>query len=143
MVKSIVVDASLSLSWILSEADGKGVMRLVDEQVKGEIMTIAPDIWLYECLNGLKSALLRKRIGEITSRQYIAKVMDLAPDFVNIEPMVNEIFEVATRYNLSVYDASYVALAAIRHCDFYTGDVKLYNKIGGKIKFVKKVADYI
>lgn len=143
MVKTIVVDASLSLSWILSEAvDPDKVNRIVDDQVRGELITTAPDIWFYECLNGLKSAFLRERIDEKTSRNYISKVIDLAPDLTDVTELVNEVFEIAIRYDLSVYDASYVALAAEKHCDFYTGDIKLYAKMGKKLKFVKLISDY-
>lgn len=47
----------------------------------------------------------------------------------------------AESYNISIYDATFIALAQEFNCDFITADEKLGNKVKN-LKFVKLLKNY-
>lgn len=143
MSKTIVVDSSVSLRFILKEQlDIASIERLFNDCGTRKVTTIAPTLWLYEMLNGLKMAVVRSRIGKITAKKKIPDILETAPELFEITPFVEDTFSLALHYQLSVYDAAYVTLAKQKRCKFYTGDTKLYEKVKGRLKFVKPISDY-
>ena len=143
MPKIIVVDASLTLSWVLKENNYEGqIKEVLDDITTGKIITVAPTIWLYETINGLKSAILSSRIKPKLQSQYLLKILELSPQLRDFTHLVFDSFQIATKFNLSVYDSSYIALAKVEKCDFFTGDEKLYTKVFKNLDFVKHVSEY-
>lgn len=138
-----VIDASVYLRWILKEKeDISAINRLVKDLSSGNITAIAPTLWLYEILNGLKMAVVRKRIGKIIAKRKIPDILETAPDLFEFAPLAENTFLIATKYQLSVYDASYIALAQNRGCIFLTGDQNLYEKVKKKLKFILPISEY-
>lgn len=138
-----VIDASVYLRWILKEKeDTPAINRLVEDLSSGNITAIAPTLWLYEMLNGLKMAVVRKRIAKIIAKRKIPDILETAPDLFEFLPLVENAFLIATKYQLSVYDASYIALAQDKECIFFTGDINLYEKVKKKLKFVLPISEY-
>jgi predicted nucleic acid-binding protein len=43
----------------------------------------------------------------------------------------------------TVYDATYLALAELRRCEFWTADERLLNRVKGTLSFVKWLGDYM
>lgn len=143
MAKIIVFDASLTLAWVLKEKNYPNkVKQILDDMVGAKITPIAPTIWLYETINGLHSAILSSRINPKLSGSYLSTVLEVSPQLIDLEQIVYETFQIATDLRISVYDASYIALAKSQKCDFITGDEKLFRKISGKIGFVKTISQY-
>jgi predicted nucleic acid-binding protein len=85
-----------------------------------------PVLWFYEVGNGLLMAHRRKRIRFDQVEGFLARLQALPIDAVQQLPM--EIFElsvIAQKYNLTNYDAAYLALAARLHLPLATTDVDL------------------
>ena len=57
-----VLDSSVALKWVLSEADSTKAIRLRDEYAAGIHELLAPDLFPSEIANGLASAERQKRI---------------------------------------------------------------------------------
>lgn len=143
MSKTIVIDASVSLRFILKEQlDISSIEQLFEDLGARKVTTIAPNLWLYEMLNGLKMAVTRNRVGKVTAAKKISDILEITPELFEITPFVKETFSLALHYQLSVYDAAYAALAKQKHCKFYTGDTNLYEKVKERLKFVKPISDY-
>jgi len=111
-IDRLVVDASVVLSWLLpDEKLTKKANKLYKRYVDGEVRLIAPDLLWYEVLNGVKSAVTSKRIGKKRGKEAVEKFSGLGLEFENQVGSFDRIFETALKHGLSVYDASYVALA--------------------------------
>lgn len=143
MNNAIVIDASVSMGWILKEKeDIPAIKELVDDLSLGNVIAIAPTIWLYEILNGLRMAVVRHRLDKITAKKKIPDILQTAPGLFEFPPLAENAFQISAKYGLSVYDASYLALAQYKRYNFYTGDQNLYEKVKNKLKFVKSISYY-
>lgn len=109
---TIVIDASVTLAWLLGETDSAEAC-IRQSQRDG---ASAPAIWLYETLNGLAVATRRKRITVHNRATLVALVAQLdvdldAPhglsDFTVVEAL-------ASAHGLTAYDAAYLLLAKRR-----------------------------
>ena len=52
-------------------------------------------------------------------------------------------WEIAREFQLpTVYDATYLALAELRQCEFWTADEKLFKRVRDKLSFVQWLGNY-
>lgn len=139
--KICVIDASIVLAWLLPEEKHEHqVNNLLLLHSKKTINLIVPSLCTYEVLNGIKSAILRKRITIAKTPEILEKYQML--EIEEIKPAMMKLFELSYQNNISVYDAAYVELAQRKNCNFYTADKKLYDKLKGKLPFIKFIADF-
>jgi predicted nucleic acid-binding protein len=116
----IVIDASVLANAIAD--DGTHGKRARDElRLAGDLA--APDLIDVETV-----AVLRKRwlAGTLTARRFSAAIGDLERldlDRCPTLPLMRRAYEL--RQNISAYDASYVALAELLHCELLTSDNRL------------------
>jgi predicted nucleic acid-binding protein len=53
-------------------------------------------------------------------------------------------WEIATAFGFAtVYDATYLALAELRGCEFWTADERLFNQVTDKLFFVKWLGAHV
>jgi len=137
----LVVDASASLKWVLDDEDGVvPSIVLRDDAHRGQIQMVAPSLWLYEVTNALVVAYLKSRVDLRQGSLALALLLDQGVRIADPEPMY--CLEIATSFEISGYDAAYVALAKTLEADLWTGDRRLYNKLRGRSKFVRWIGDY-
>lgn len=119
-----VVDTSVVLAWCLgdeaSDVADAAVKRLLAEG------GIAPAHWPVEIANALRSAIRRGRLDEDGIQQLRPRLNLLPVEIVSVElSSALGSIEVAARYDLSVYDAVYLDLAAFRGIGLATVDRRL------------------
>ncbi len=120
----LVVDASFVLSFLLPDEVIPEEIDSYFEQFKnGEIEIISSALIHFEVINGLKMAFARKRI----SLEYCN---DRITEFLNYEIEIklvdfDQVFQLALKENLTVYDASYLYLAKTESIPLLTLDGKL------------------
>lgn len=133
--KPVVIDASVVLAWLLpDEQASPAANSLYEQAAKGEITFASPQLLLYEVLNGLRSAVIQKRLPKKLLQRSIAQLLQLDITFYPQADISLDIVNQALKLNLSVYDAAYVALSQQLNTTLYTTDAKLANKISSKIK---------
>ncbi len=118
----IVLDSSVVLKWSVGERDSAAADALADLVATGEIEALAPSLILYELTSALRfktdftpEAVQRclERLGEVGMR------------IVNPTPaLMKSAVVLARRYNTSVYDAAYLALAMSEGGTFVTADAR-------------------
>ena len=138
-----VVDASLSLKWQLrDEPDLEPADRLLLDAVNGRIDLVAPDLWLYEVVNGLRTAVARGRLskekGGVAIDDFIALGIALYP----FPSLAVRAYQLGNDFGLAVYDSAYLALAEHVSADLYTADRPLFERTKGNLSFVKWFAEY-
>lgn len=121
----IVVDASVTLAWCLSDEADEYAERMLERVVTES--AAAPAHWPLEVANGIRTAERRNRIeGEDIGR--VAQMLDnLAIEVVPVEltTALWTVLDLAREYDLSSYDAGYLGLALSRGAALATLDQSL------------------
>lgn len=105
----MVLDCSAVLAWFFEDERDADALRLID--ALGSVRAHVPSLWPYEIANVMLVAERRGRLkaASITEGLDAIEALDIV-----IEPgkmIERELIELARQNNLSVYDASYLALA--------------------------------
>jgi len=130
-IDMVVVDASVVLKWFLPEEGAPEAMTILNDHVFGREEIFVPDLLFYEIVNALRykhdlDTHAVERFIEVLSWFELKRI---GTD----EQFLKEIPRLAREFDISGYDAAYVALAHIFHCSLITADAKLAQKIEGKI----------
>jgi predicted nucleic acid-binding protein len=110
-VVSLVVDASMTLSWYFEDEQTPAGLQLLRE-VAAE-GAVVPSFWRLEVASGFQTALRRKRI---TAAFRDASLLDLRTLPISIDAETDRYawtttLHLADRFTLTVYDAAYLELA--------------------------------
>jgi predicted nucleic acid-binding protein len=111
---SFVLDNSVALAWCFEDEQSPAVMALLDRVT--ETGAVAPLLWPLEALNGLLVAERRRRLNAATRAALTAFLRELPImlDLDTAERAWGEAAQLAERFRLSVYDATYLELALRR-----------------------------
>lgn len=132
-----VVDASTCLKWILNdEILAENALLLLKDYLQNKVALVAPNLWLYEVTNGIKSAVSRSRISPGNSERLLKLILKSKPEMVSLEDVLPECLNNAIEFDVSAYDSTYITLAQINNLPFITGDQKLANKSFSKTKLL-------
>ncbi|HTW52211.1 MAG TPA: type II toxin-antitoxin system VapC family toxin [Stellaceae bacterium] len=108
---SLVLDASLTLAWIFPDETTTEVQRVFDQISVGGCFV--PQLWRLEIANGLAIAMRRRHISS-TFRAHAIKVLELTQISIDTETSTHAwagTLQLADRFRLTLYDASYLELA--------------------------------
>ena len=135
-IEKIVVDASVVAKWFLIEEHSEQAIALRDDYISGRVALVAPSLLVYEVLNALKYSGVYSReemeqIAEALDR-YGIDLRELRGDLK--KRAVGE----AVARDLSLYDASYLALAEVLQARLYTADEELVERGGGVAVHVRE-----
>jgi predicted nucleic acid-binding protein len=114
-MRRLVVDASMTLSWLLPDEAGVWSQAVRDALLKAESVWV-PAHWRLEVCNSLWMAERRKRLDATGIAQAVALFTQLP---VTVDPETNdraggETLALARHHTLAVYDAAYLELALRR-----------------------------
>jgi len=142
MVRRIVVDASVVVKWYLDEEWREESIILRDDYIEGKVELIAPSIMPFEVLNAIrysKRQIPMKTLEDIAESLslYNIKLYNLIRDYAK------KVSRISLEYNITIYDASYIALAIQERTLLYTADKKLINMVDGEIlKYIRHISQY-
>ncbi len=126
-----VVDASVGVKWFVREreADREVALALRQRHIEGATRMIVPELFLLEVPNAIKTC--RK-----STEEELAEVLTTLADLdVQVEQHTQRVLRktnaVAWAYNLTWYDAVYVALAETLGFPCVTADEALLRKMKG------------
>ena len=124
--KRIVVDASVIAKWFLEEEYSEHALKLRNDYIEGHITIVVPSLLEYEVLNALKYSGMYSReelekIG-VSLNKYGFETYNLQGRFKG------EAVRVSSEADVTIYDASYVALARTLKTKLYTADEELVKK---------------
>ena len=118
-----VVDASVVAKWFLQEENTLSARRLREDFLEGSLRLRVPSLLPFEVLNALKYN------PNFPSRGLLAASRALDAAGLLTVPLFGGYAErtvaIASRFDLTIYDAAYVALAEIADCTLYTADEQL------------------
>jgi predicted nucleic acid-binding protein len=108
---SLVLDASLTLSWYFEDERTPAVDAVLEQVVASG--ALVPPLWRIEVANGFQTAIRRKRIDR-DFRDRAIRHLGLLP--ITVDPRSDTyvwttMLSLADRFGLTVYDAAYLELA--------------------------------
>ncbi len=129
-----VADASIVAKWFLEEDFSDKARQLRDSFVTGKLTISVPSLLFYETLNALwRSGLFREEELTLAARALSKYGFDVW------EPK-GKIYEqsamLSSKRDISVYDASYLALALHLKVVLYTADSELIQKFPKNTKHI-------
>lgn len=142
MVRRIVVDASVVVKWYLIEEWREESILLRDDYIEGKVELIAPSIMPFEVLNAIRYS---RREIPVKTLEDIAESLSLynIKLYHLIRDYAKNVSRISLEYNITIYDASYVALAIQEKTLLYTADNKLINMLDGEIlKYIRHISKY-
>ncbi len=134
MAKNIVLDASVIVKWFIDENDSDKAEIIKEQFINEKINIIIPSLLYYEVLNTLKYSKLfnideLNLVGE-SIENYGFKAVVIKDEIR--EKMV----EIAIKHDISIYDASYIALAEKFNTQLITADEKISKKLPKNLKLL-------
>jgi len=125
-MEKVVADASVIVKWFIEEEYSDKALLLRDKHVNGDVRIAVPTILSFEVLNALKYSKLFNK-GELTEISY--SLARYGFEIHNLrDKFAEKTVEISIEKDITIYDASYVALAIILGTKLYTADKKLIEK---------------
>jgi len=128
----LVPDVSVAAKWVLRGPEEHFVpeaRELLRQLVKGEIQFVVPDLFWVEIGNVLWKAVRSGRCTRPTAESGLREIKEqgliTTPSYVLIEAAL----DIAIRFNRTVYDSIYVALASKHGAQLITADERLANAL--------------
>lgn len=139
-MKRCVLDASVVVKWFSGrrEPDLDKALKLREEILEGSRSVYVPDLLYYELSN-----VMRYHPGFSLNdvSETVASLFDMG--FQLHRPTAESILravELGFEHDVTVYDASYLALAEIKDCTLVTADLKFYERVK-RLKCVVRLSD--
>ena len=136
----VVVDASVVVKWYIPEKHHKDARNLRDNYLEGTHELVAPHLLGFEVINALKYS------GHYEGERLAEASESLSEYGLELRPFgdCGRVAEIADELDVSVYDASYVALASATDSVVFTADEVLVEDTAGTeyADNVEHVRDY-
>lgn len=138
----VVLDASVVLKWYLPDENfSSPALEFLDQYVSEEVEIVAPSLLEYEVINGLVIAQKRGRLKE-------KMIVEAVEGFINLDIAYKPLafsymraLRFSQKYDLSLYDASYLALAEEAKAPFITADWSLYEACQKDFQWIRRLGD--
>ena len=145
MTDTVVVDASLALKWVLSEADSNTAISLLQRWNTDNTEIIAPALFTYEATNILYRQVVTNKLSYEEAKKLLTKLLSIGIllNFVQHREISTRAMELSHRFGLpAAYDAHYLALAEHEKCEYWTADSRLCNAVRDKLPLVRQLSEY-
>ena len=134
---NLVLDASVITKWFFEEEDTDQALKLLEKHKLETIQINVPVLLFFEFGN----TVVKKFREDIDTREEfnrnLTDLFSIQLSFAETKPdLLKLVYSLASRYEITFYDATYVALAKSLKCDFVTADKKLVEATK-TLKFVK------
>jgi predicted nucleic acid-binding protein len=139
-MEDVVIDASVVVKWFVEEEFDDEALKLRDAYVEGAIRLSSTALMPFEVMNGLHVAN--------NNEQFLTAAADSLTQygirlFLPLGPYLSNTIKVSGRNSVSIYDASYVALAERLGCLLYTADMELIKRLSvDEKKYVRHISDF-
>ncbi len=129
----VVLDTSVVIKWFVEEPDSKAALAFRDEHLAGQELIVVPTLFFYEFTNVLRYV---KSLPEESIISILGDLEQLGRREESSHDVIAEAVIFARKFEISVYDGVFVALAYLYGVELITADAKLVDKTKS-LRFVK------
>ena len=137
---NFVLDASVTMGWLLLDgkpAERAYALKVLDAMKQAETSALVPVTWGLEVSNVINKAEMKGLVREAQSEAFLEMLegVVISADSATFSKALSDTLQIARRYRLSAYDASYLELAMREGLPLATLDEDLQkaaNKAGVK-----------
>jgi len=140
MPTDIILDSSVVAKWFFpAEEDSKIAIVIKDLFVSKNISISAPLLLCYEINNLIRTAVKSLRINKDLAKDAYQGFLELDIVYYSSTELMGSTLDKAIMFDISSYDAAYIALSEYLNIPFYTADRKLLQKnIGDLVKDLRE-----
>jgi predicted nucleic acid-binding protein len=137
-------DASLAIKWVVDGEENQEQARALYRDARGvDEAVIAPGLLTMDVSNILRQSVRRSLLLSDAAVGLLDRFLAFPIEYRNPDWLSRRALALANAYNLpATYDSHYLALAQHYGCEFWTGDRRLVNALGGRLPFVRWLGDY-
>lgn len=142
MTPACVLDASVVVKWWFSEDDvllADAAHTFLKAYHAGDLEIHAPDLLYAEVGNVLWKATRLRNWPPRAARQAVKDLVDLGLSAHPLSGLLQSAFDLAVAYGITIYDATYLALARRLGVPCYTADRRLIRAVGDSIPEVQEL----
>ncbi len=122
-----VLDASVLVKWFVEESDTAQALSLKTAHLEGICEIASLDFALLEVANALQRS---KKFSAAEIKRCCDEIFALELDIIAVLPgLLHPTVELADRWNLTIYDAAYLALARELGAQLITADRMLHTAV--------------
>ena len=128
---------------VVDEPDSDLADRLIEACQQHRVDLIAPAFFALEAESILRKKVIATKELSLAEASTVVQRLRELPIYESIGPMQrHRAWQIATEFGLpTVYDATYLALAEIYECVFWTADRRLVNSVGHKLSYTKLLSE--
>ncbi len=130
-----VVDASLVVKWFVPEVHSEAARRWLGAAHD----YLAPDLLFSEAGNAVWKKVRRKELHVTEARQLVVDLAQVAVETVATRGLIQDALALALTSGITVYDATYLALAARLDTEVITGDERFAAKVAEHPRLVQHI----
>ena len=138
----LVVDSNVVAKWFFPEELQQQALALYSDWISKTVDLVAPDLIVAEVSN---ITWKKQRLSLITPAEATSTIEDLlllSIPIVESQTILRQAYSLASRFDRTVYDALYLALAASMPAILVTADLRLYNAVSSHLEFVQYLGNY-
>ena len=141
-MKVFVVDASLVVKWFVPEVHSEAARKWLDAAHD----YIAPDLVFPEAGNAIWKKVQRDELSPDDAQNLVNDLSGVGIETVSMRALVSDAHELAVAAGITVYDATYLALAVRLETQVITGDDRLARKLAAHpmlAPHIRSVEDFV
>lgn len=132
-IPPVILDSSVIAKWFFAEEGSDVCLKIKRDFEENKISIVAPLLLYYEVSNILKTSVKRLRIDKNDALKVYKDFTSLNITLYSSEELMHNTLKAAIKYDISSYDASYVALSFEKNIPFFTADKKLVLKVASPL----------
>lgn len=117
---NVVLDTSVALAWYLNESFSAAARQWQERILSGTAHAMVPSLHYQEFANVLRTTVRRGEIEAALAEEIFALRRDAPLDIV--EPPRQALLATALKFDCTVYDGVYIALAETHECALLTAE---------------------
>ena len=143
MAKTVVVDISLGIKWVLAEPDTNTAEALLAEWDSNGDRMIAPSLFMVEAANVLFQSIRQGLLSQAEAETALTALADNGPELIRDDSLSKRALALTGELGLQqCYDSHYLALAEQENAEFWTADKKCWDAVQQKLPSVKWLGNY-
>lgn len=136
-----VLDASVAVKWFFTEPASEKAIQFFDRLDRGEIRIVVPEMFFLEVANACWKSVRTRIVPVETAEAYLDRLLGLPLESYADKDLADVALENALRFDISVYDGLYLAVAEIYAAPFVTADRPLFEKCRKRYDFIEYLGD--